>query len=93
MIIIILARVEKSMEDTRESLSVEIKERKSSQAKIKNVITEMQYQINALTARMDEAEQQISDIEDKIMENNEAEKRWKQRQKIMIQDLENSVTY
>ena len=41
---------------------------------------------------MDEAEQQISNTEDKIMVNNEAEKK-KQRQKIMIQDLENSVTY
>ena len=45
------------------------------------------------TSRMEEAEQQISDIEDKIVENNEAEKRGKQRQKIMIQDLKNSVTY
>ena len=42
MIIRILAGVEKSIEDTRESLSTEIKELKSSQAKIKNVVTEMQ---------------------------------------------------
>ena len=40
MIIRILAGVEKSIEDTRESLYVEIKEIKSSQAKIKNAITE-----------------------------------------------------
>ena len=39
----------------------------------------------ATTARMDEAEQRVSDIEDKIMENNEAEKRGKLRQKNMIQ--------
>ena len=38
----ILAGVEKSIEYTRESLLAEIKELKSSQAKIKNVVTEMQ---------------------------------------------------
>ena len=43
---------------------------------------------------MDEAEKQISDIEDKVMEKNDTEKeRGKQRPKVMIQDLENSVTY
>ena len=42
---------------------------------------------------MDEKEQQISDINDKIMENNEAKKRGKQRHKIMIQDFENSTIY
>ena len=47
----------------------------------------------ARVARMDEAEQWISDIEDKIMENNEAEKKGEQRQKIIIQDFNNSVTY
>jgi len=37
-----LAGFEKSMEDNRESLTVEIKELKYNQAKIKNAITEMQ---------------------------------------------------
>ena len=41
-IIRILAGVEKSMEDNRESLSAEVKELKPSQAEIKNSITEMQ---------------------------------------------------
>ena len=31
--------------------------------------------MDATVARMDEAEQRISDIEDKLMENNEAEKK------------------
>ena len=51
-IIRILAGVEKSIE----SLPVEIKEIKSNQDEIKNAI-KMQSQINATTARMDEAEQ------------------------------------
>ena len=41
---------------------------------MKNAITELQSQIDAVAARMDEAEQRISDIEDKLIENNEAEK-------------------
>ena len=40
--------------------------------------------MGALVARMDEAEQQIRDIEDKLMENNEAEKKERLRQKSMI---------
>ena len=34
----------------------------------------MQSQVYAMAARMDEAEQQISNIEDKHVEDNEAEK-------------------
>ena len=52
----------------------EIKEVKSSQDKIKNVITEMLSWIDTTMASLDDAEQQISDIEHKILENNEAEK-------------------
>ena len=48
LIIRILAGLEKSMKDTRESLSAEIKELKSSGAEIKNAITEMQSQMEAL---------------------------------------------
>ena len=44
----ILAGLGNSIEDTRESLSAEIKELKSSQAKIKNAITEMQTQMEAI---------------------------------------------
>ena len=40
--------------------------------------------MDAAAARMDEAEQRISDIEEKLIENNEAEKRGRLRQKITI---------
>ena len=43
--------------------------------KKKNAITELQSWMDAVAARMDEAEQRISDIEDKLIENNEAEKK------------------
>ena len=72
-IIRILACIEKNIEDTRESLWVEIKEIKSSQAEIKNAITVMQSRLDAMMVRLDKAEQRMSDIEEKNMENNEAE--------------------
>ena len=58
-----------------ESLSAEIKEVKASHDEIKNAITELQSQRRAMAARMDEADQRISNTEDKLMENNEAGKK------------------
>ena len=45
------------VENRLESLSAEMKEVKASQDEIKNVITELQFQIDATAARMDEVEQ------------------------------------
>ena len=56
-------------------LSAGIKDLKASQAEIKNAITKMWKQLDVMTTRMEEAEKIISDKEDKIMENNEAEKK------------------
>ena len=68
----------KSTEDTRETLAAEIKDLKTNQAYMKNVITEMQNWLETVTMRTEEAEERIGEIEDKIMENNEAEKRGKE---------------
>ena len=38
-------------------------------------ITEIQNQLHVMTTRIEEAEEWISDIEDRIMENNEAEQK------------------
>ena len=51
-----LAGFEISTEDTTESFTVEIKQLKTSQAEIKNAITKMQSQMNAMLMKMDEAE-------------------------------------
>ena len=72
---ITIIRTLSGVENTKESFSVEIKEVKSSQDEIKNAITETQCLMNVLVARMDEAEQRISKIEDKITENSEAGKK------------------
>ena len=46
--------------------------------------------MDALAARVDETEKQISDLEDKIMENNETEKKTETKGKSVVQELENS---
>jgi len=74
----ILAGLEKSMEVIRETLSGEIKELKPNQVEIKKAISEVQSKMESLTARINEAEGRIRAIEDKMMENEEAEKRDKQ---------------
>ena len=79
LIIRILAGVKKRLE----SLSAEIKVQ-SSQDEIKNAITELQSRMDATAVRINEAEQWISNIEDKFMENNEVEKRGRLRQKSTI---------
>ena len=48
--------LEKSMEATRETLAAEIKDLKTSQAEIKNAITEMQNQLDVMTTKMEEAD-------------------------------------
>ena len=69
--ITILAGVENRLE----SLSAEIKEVTNSQNEIKNPITELHSWMDAAVGRMDEAEQRISNIEEKLIENNKAEKK------------------
>ena len=72
---IMIIRITAGVENRLESLSAEKKEVKNSQNEIKNAITDLQSWIDAMAARMDEAEQRTSDIEDKIMENNKAERK------------------
>ena len=89
-----IIRILAGVENRLESLSVEIKEVKTSQDKIKNAKTELQSPMDATAARMDEAEQRISDIENKLTKNNEAEKkRGRLRQKSRIEELEKPVTH
>jgi len=56
-IIRILAGLEKSMEDIRETLPTEIKDLKNNQAEMKNAITEIQNWLDVMTTRIEEAEE------------------------------------
>lgn len=79
------------MENTRESLTGEIKELKANQAKIKNAITEMQSQMEALTVRINEAEESVSDTEHRMMKIRKLKRRDKDNNWNMKGDFENSV--
>ena len=70
----LLAGLEKSINDTRDSQSAEMK---SNQAQIQKALTEMQstLDVDALTARVNEAEDRVSDTKDKLKEWTEAEEK------------------
>ena len=67
--------MQKSIEDTRETLATEIKDLKTTQAEITSAIAEMQNRLDGITTRMEEAEEWIGNIENKIMGNNKAKKK------------------
>ena len=48
---------------------------KSIQAKIKNQLNEMQSKLEVLTMRVNEVEEQVSDIEDMLMARKDAEEK------------------
>ena len=86
----ILSGIEKNMEDISHVLITNINNLKKNQLETKYTITKIWNQLDVMTTRMKEVEEWISDIEDKIMENDEAEQRrelWNMRL-----DLGNSVT-
>ena len=46
---------------------------RSNQVELKNAMNEMQSKLDTLTARVNEAEEQISDLEDKLIERKDTE--------------------
>ena len=50
---------------------------RSNQAKIKNQLNEMQSKLDVLTMRVNEVEEKVSNIEDKLMARTEAGKKRK----------------
>ena len=56
-IIKLLVALEKSIKDSRDSLTAELR---SNQAKIKNTLTEMQSKLDALTARVNKVEDRVT---------------------------------
>ena len=85
---------EKHTEGTRESVSGEIKKLISNQVETKKAINEMQSRMEVLTTRINEALERISDIEDKMMENKESEKKGGKQQmdhEGRIRDISDSI--
>ena len=75
IVIKLIAGLENSIEDSRQSLATEIKGLKNSQEELKNTLNEMQNKMEMTTARIEEAEERIGELEDKVMEKEEAEKK------------------
>ena len=75
IVIKLIAGLENSIEDSRESIAIEIKGLRNSQEELKNAINELQNKMETITARIEEAEERIGELEDKIMEKEAEEKR------------------
>ena len=90
IVIKIIAGLENSIEDSRESTAAEIKGLRNSHEELKNAINGVQNKMEATTARIEEAEERTGELEDKIMEKEEAEKkRDKKKSRSMRGELEN----
>ena len=75
IVIKLIAGLENSIEDSRESIATEIKGLRNSQEALKNAINELQNKMEMTTARIEEAEERVGELEDKIVEKEEAEKK------------------
>ena len=80
IVIKLIAGLENTIEDSRESLATEIKRLRNSQEELKTTLNEMQNKLETSTARIEETEERIGELEDKIMEKEEAEKKIKKIQ-------------
>ena len=69
-----LVALEKSIKDSRDFTTAGFT---SNQAKIKNQFNEMQLKLEVLMTRVNEVEERVSDIEDKLMARKEAEEKEK----------------
>ena len=75
IVIKLITGLEKSIEGSRESITTEMKGLRNSQEELKSVINELQNKMEATTAWTEEAEERIGELEVKIMEKEEAEKK------------------
>ena len=89
IVIKLIAGLENSIQDSRESIATEIKGLRNSQEELKNVINELQNKMETTMARIEEAEERLGELEDKIMEKEEAEKREIKKSRSMRGKLEN----
>ena len=64
--------LEKSIKDSTDFMTAKFR---SNQAKIKNQLNEMQSKLEVLTMRVNEVQERMSDIEDKLMARKEAEEK------------------
>ena len=90
IVIKLIAGLDKSIEDSRESIAIEIKGLKNSHEELKNAINEGQNKMEVTTAQIEETEERIGGFKDKIVGKEEAEKkRDKKNSGVRGKNLEN----
>ena len=65
------------MDNLQETLTKEIQDMKLKQEEMQNTITEVKNSSNSNNSRIQEAEEQISEVEDRLVEITDAEQRKK----------------
>ena len=88
IVIKLIAGLEKRIEDSRESITTEIKGLRNSHEELKHAINKVQTKMLVTTAWTEEAENRIDELEDKIMGKDQAEKELK-KSRSMRGELEN----
>ena len=68
----LLVALEKSIKESRDFMTTEFR---SNRAQIKHQLNEMQSKLEVLTTSVNEVEERVSDIEDKLMARKEAEEK------------------
>ena len=75
------------MEKIQETFNKDLEELKSKQKMMKSTINEIKYSLEGINSRITEAEEWVSDLEDKIVEITTAEQNKEKRKKIIDDSL------
>ena len=73
MLIKILDRIEKEVQDLHETLHKEIEDLRKNQLEIINSLNEIKNTPSGINSKKEEGEEQINNLKDKVMESNQAE--------------------
>ncbi|KAF0887199.1 LORF1 protein, partial [Crocuta crocuta] len=96
IIIKLIAGLEKSKRDIKETMSTSNTENKNRHDEFKKAINEIHNKLEASNARTEEAERRISDLEDTIIEKEETEKKRDkliQEQERRVRELSDTVKH
>ena len=69
MIIKMIKNLESKMEKFQESINKDLEKLKNKHAATNNTITEIKNMLEGINSRISEAEEQVSELEDKMVEN------------------------
>ena len=82
MIVKMIQNLRNRMEKIQEMFNKELKELKSKQTVMNNTTNEIKYSLEGINSRITEAEEQVSDLKDKIVEITPEEQNKEKNEKI-----------